>query len=266
MIQHRNKVFVMVIQSSQNNNNESDKRSTERSAGARDASRKVGMMSNLNRRQFVGLTALSGAAVVSAGILGGCGSSRAESSGSAGTSEADSSSGSENATSTAPESAPAAAGDQAIAAVFSWSGNTLQVAERVAADAGCELFRIEPAEPYTTDYDEMLQIAQDEQAAGTLPTLAATVPDWESYGTVHLGFPTWWGHLPQIVVSFLSEHDCTGKVVYPFNTHGGSGFASTLSDLASACPGADIREGLSISGDSVASSTDRIDAWVQASV
>lgn len=225
------------------------------------------MMNQMDRRQFVKLAALSGATMISAGVLGGCGSSRADSS-SASTSASNmgSSSSSASDSSAASQGGPATAGDKAIVVVFSWSGNTLQVAERVAKDAGCELFRIEPAEPYTTDYNEMLQIAQDEQAAGTLPALASTVPDWASYGKVYLGFPTWWGHLPQIVASFLAKHDCSGKVVYPFNTHAGSGFASTLSDLAAACPGADIRDGLSIPGDSVASSTDQIDAWVQASV
>ena len=256
-----------------------------------------GMMKeeNLDRRRFLKLSALMGTAALSAGLLGGCGSSRSEaSSASAGgaSASADSAAASASAASaasaseeaaasasatsasaassatasgTASASAQAAQAESAIVAVFSWSGNTLQVAERVAADVGCELFRIEPATPYTTDYNEMLQVCQDEQAAGTLPALAATVPNWSSYGTVYLGFPTWWSHLPQIVKSFLAEHDCAGKVIYPFNTHGGSGFASTLSDLAAACPGADIREGLSIPGESVASSTERIDAWVQAS-
>lgn len=240
-------------------------------------------MACFDRRQFFKLSALTGAAALSAGLLGGCGSSRAETSASSASSEAGASSGSAGASASAsastPESANAASAGspasasqavaqagKAIVVVFSWSGNTMQVAERVAADVGCDLFRIEPAEPYTTDYDEMLQIGQDEQAAGTLPALAATVPDWSSYSTVYLGFPTWWSHLPQIVKSFAAEHDCSGKVIYPFNTHGGSGFASTLSDLADACPGADIREGLSILGDSVSASTGQIDAWVQASL
>ncbi len=70
--------------------------------------------------------------------------------------------------------------------------------------------------------------------------------------------------MPQIVKTFLAENNCAGKTIYPFNTHGGSGFASCLSDLAAACPGADIREGLSLVGDNVSSSTERIDAWVSA--
>ena len=168
-----------------------------------------------------------------------------------------------NATS-AETSAPAQGAGKALVAVFSWSGNTLTVANRVVEDlqGQAELFRIEPSTPYTTNYNEMLQIAQDEQAAGTMPAIAGTVANWSDYTTVYLGFPTWWGHLPQIVKSFLAGHDCAGKAAYPFNTHAGSGFASCLSDLADACPNADIREGLSLVGENVTSSTAQIDGWV----
>lgn len=167
-------------------------------------------------------------------------------------------------TTSAETSAPAQGSGKALVAVFSWSGNTLSVANRVVEDlqGQAELFRIEPATPYTTDYNEMLQITQDEQSAQTLPEIASNVSNWDEYTTIYLGFPTWWGHLPQIVKSFLAGHDCSGKVVYPFNTHAGSGFASCLSDLADTCPNADVREGLSLVGESVTSSTEQIDAWV----
>ena len=241
----------------------------------------MGNNSNITRRQLFGAMGAMGAAVVGAGLLGGCSSSRSESSSQASASSASSassaaqsgtaSSAGSSSASAASSSASAAAStssaqaaNKTLVAVFSWSGNTLAVADRVAEDLQADLFRIEPATPYTTDYDEMLQIAKDEQAANTLPTLAANVQNWDSYSTIYLGFPTWWGHLPQIVMSFLAAHDCSGKVVYPFNTHGGSGFASCLSDLSAACPQADIREGLSIPGDSAKSSFTQIDAWVAA--
>ena len=217
--------------------------------------------------------------VAGASLLGGCAAPRSDSSStasqvasSAATETSASSSSQSGTSSSASATAPsksstsaAATSSSAIVAVFSWSGNTLTVADRVAEDAHAELFRIEPATPYTTDYNEMLQVAQDEQAAGTLPQIAGNVPDWSAYTTVYLGFPTWWGHLPQIVKSFLAEHDCSGKVIYPFNTHGGSGFASCLSDLSAACPGADIRNGLSLLGDSVSSNMAQVDSWVAAS-
>ena len=232
----------------------------------------------ITRRRFFGMMAAMGAATVGAGLLGGCSSSRnssaSQSSSSSATQSASASSAvrsSASATSASSaagaEASSAQAAGKALVAAFSWSGNTLTVANRVVESLPqADLFRIEPATPYTTNYDEMLQIAQDEQAAGTLPALAANVQGWENYSTIYLGFPTWWSHLPQIVKSFLAEHDCSGKVIYPFNTHGGSGFASCLSDLSAACPNADVREGLSLLGDNVQSSSAQIDAWVATTV
>lgn len=223
---------------------------------------------NITRRELFGAM---GIMAVSAGLLGACSSSRASSSSTqAATSSASSATqGSEaasTATSSSSDAAEASTSTQAanktLVVVFSWSGNTLAVADRIASDLQTDVFRIEPETPYTKDYNEMLQIVQDEQAANTMPALAANVQAWDSYSTIYLGFPTWWGHLPQIVKSFLATHDCTGKTIYPFNTHAGSGFASCLSDLSAACPGADVREGLSLVGDNVSSSTERIDEWV----
>ena len=224
-------------------------------------------LNDISRRELLGAMAAVGAAA-GAWSLVGCSSrnngssaqsSSAQSSSSATKTSQESSSASSSSTAT-----PAQASGKTLVAVFSWSGNTLAVANRVVEDlrGQAELFRIEPATPYTTNYDEMLQIAQDEQAAGTMPEIAGSVSNWDEYGTVYIGFTTWWGHLPQIVKSFLAGHDCSGKVVYPFNTHAGSGFANCLSDLAAACPNADIREGLSLVGESASSSTEQIDAWV----
>jgi len=223
---------------------------------------------NITRRELFGAM---GIMAVSAGLLGACSSSRASSSSTqtASSSASSATQGSEaasTATSSSSDAAEASTSTQAanktLVVVFSWSGNTLAVADRIASDLQTDVFRIEPETPYTKDYNEMLQIAQDEQAANTMPALAANVQAWDSYSTIYLGFPTWWGHLPQIVKSFLATHDCTGKTIYPFNTHAGSGFASCLSDLSAACPGADVREGLSLVGDNVSSSTERIDEWV----
>lgn len=221
----------------------------------------------ITRRQLVGGMLAMGVATMGTALLGACASPR-----SADTSQSNTSGGAQggasgtSATSSAsPSTSDVSATAQAggtLVAVFSWSGNTLAVANRIAEDLKADLFRIEPAVPYTSDYDEMLRVAQEEQTAKTLPRIAASVQNWDKYSTIYLGFPTWWGHVPQIVRSFLSEHDCSGKVVYPFNTHAGSGFASCLSDLAEACPKADVRDGLSLRGDGVSSRMAEVDSWV----
>ena len=78
----------------------------------------------------------------------------------------------------------------ALIAYFSWSGNTEAVAQEIQNQTGADLFGIVPAEPYTDDYDELLDIAREEQSSDARPAIADTV-DLSGYDTVYLGFPNW---------------------------------------------------------------------------
>lgn len=81
------------------------------------------------------------------------------------------------------------AGSASLVVYFSWSGNTESVANEIQAQTGADLFEIVPAEPYTDDYDALLDIAQEEQANGARPAIAETVENFEQYDTVYFGFP-----------------------------------------------------------------------------
>ena len=146
----------------------------------------------------------------------------------------------------APQEAPssgAAAGGAAIA-VFSRTGNTLALAEAIQARTGHDLVRIEPAEPYPADYDEMLDVGQREQNEDARPALAAGVPSLAGYVSVYLGFPVWWGHIPQIVKTLADRGDLAGKTLAPFATSGSSSIAASVSDLRALCPDANVLDGL----------------------
>lgn len=196
----------------------------------------------LSRRQFLKV-AIGSAAILGVGLAVGCGKKQDEG-------------GSTNA-----EDLAKAGGTLVV--VFSWTGNTLKVADRLVENLGVDWFRIEPATPYPTDHDEGQALFEKERDEGVLPELASTVDDWDNYSTIYLGFPTWWSHLPLIVKSFLAQHDCAGKVIHPFNTNGGGGISECLADLEEACNGADIRKELSIFGEEVDACLDQVDTWIQ---
>ena len=132
-----------------------------------------------------------------------------------------------------------------LVAYFSWSGNTEQMAQIIAEETGADLFEIAPDTPYTDDYDELLDIAQEEQSSDARPAIADTV-ELSGYDTVYLGFPNWWGDMPMIIYTFLDEYDLSGKTIAPFNTSGGSGFSDSLDTIAEMEPDAEITEGLSL--------------------
>ena len=149
-----------------------------------------------------------------------------------------------------------------LIAYFSWSGNTEQMAQAIQAETGGDLFKIEPAVPYTEDYDTLLDIAQQEQAEDARPELAAQVENWDSYDVVFVGYPDWWNDAPMAVYSFLEAYDWTGKTLVPFCTSGGSGFGRSLDKLPGSAPGAAILDGLHIHGDSVDGAAGDVAAWV----
>lgn len=160
------------------------------------------------------------------------------------------------------EGTDTAAGEgTALIAYFSWSGNTEAVAQEIQAQTGADLFEIVPAEPYTDDYNELLDIAQEEQSSDARPAIAETV-DLSGYDTVYLGFPNWWGDMPMILYTFLDEYDLSGKTVAPFNTSGGSGFSGSLDTIAEMEPEAEITEGLSLGDGEAEDCADVVEEWL----
>lgn len=160
------------------------------------------------------------------------------------------------------EGTDAAAGEgTALIAYFSWSGNTETVAQEIQAQTGADLFEIVPAEPYTDDYNELLDIAQEEQSSDARPAISETV-DLSSYDTVYLGFPNWWGDMPMILYTFLDEYDLSGKTIAPFNTSGGSGFSGSLDTIAEMEPEAEITEGISLGDGEAEDCADDVAEWL----
>lgn len=149
-----------------------------------------------------------------------------------------------------------------LIAYFSWSGNTEQMAQMIQTETGGDLFEIEPATPYTDDYNTLLDVAQQEQANNARPELASQVENWDSYDVVFVGYPDWWSDAPMLIYSFLEAYDWEGKTLVPFCTSGGSGFGRSLDKLPDSAPGANILEGLHVSGSRVDGSSEEIAAWI----
>lgn len=158
---------------------------------------------------------------------------------------------------------PAGKEDNILIAYFSWSGNTEQMAQMIQSETGGELFKIEPAEPYTDDYDTLLDVAQQEQRDNARPELGSQVENWDSYDVVFVGYPDWWSDAPMLIYSFLEAYDWNGKTLVPFCTSGGSGFGRSLDKLPDSAPGAAILDGLHIPGSSVDGAEDEIAAWIE---
>ena len=127
-------------------------------------------------------------------------------------------------------------------------GNTAKMAKIIAEQIGADLFAIEPETPYPESYEETKTIATAEKNKDIYPAYIGDVENWDRYDTVFIGYPIWWGGVPNIVFGFLDGHDFTGKTVIPFNTHEGSCQAGTQRDIESRLPGVTVLQGLAVRG------------------
>ena len=154
----------------------------------------------------------------------------------------------------------------ASASIQPWNGaltgNTGVVADMIAQATGADLFSIRTVEQYPDTYDATIDQGQQEQSDGARPELATHLENLDSYDTIFLGFPNWWGDMPMAVYSFLDEVDLSGKTVIPFVTSGGSGFSNTISTIQQMEPQATVREGLSISGSSATGAQQQVESWL----
>ena len=125
---------------------------------------------------------------------------------------------------------------------YSASGNTARVANDIAEAAGADLFEIVPVEPYTSDdlnwtnQNSRVSVEHDNPDARTVELVSTEVPDWDSYTTVFIGYPIWWGIAAWPVDGFVSANDFTSKTVIPFATSSSSGMGESgalLAQLAS---------------------------------
>ena len=147
---------------------------------------------------------------------------------------------------------------------FSWSSsnNTKTMAEYIAEYTGGEIFRIQPKTPYTSNYNDVLDVAQKEKNENARPELFEniTAEQIENYDVIFVGYPVWWYDAPMIIYSFLEANDYSGKKIVTFATSGGSGISD--SNLRSKI-NADFTSGLCISSFSAGnSSRTRVENWI----
>ena len=142
------------------------------------------------------------------------------------------------------------------------SGNTGVVADMIAQATGADLFSIRTVEQYPDTYDATIDQGQQEQSDGARPELATHLENLDSYDTIFLGFPNWWGDMPMAVYTFLDEVDLSGKTVIPFVTSGGSGFSNTISTIQQMEPQATVQEGLSIGASSATGAQQQVESWL----
>ncbi len=120
--------------------------------------------------------------------------------------------------------------NKSLVVVFSCTGTTKGVAEKITALTGAELVDIVPVQPYTAEdlnyNDRSTRATVEQNTPDARPEIASDI-SLDGVTTLYLGYPIWWGQAPRIMSTFVESHDFTGITVVPFCTSGGSGAGRT---------------------------------------
>ena len=119
---------------------------------------------------------------------------------------------------------------------FSATGETMRVAQRVAAAAQADIFEIQPKVAYK---DADLNIHDSDSRANkemddpkSRPEIKENSKYYRSYKVIFLGYPIWWEEAPRILSTFVETHDLDGLTVIPFCTSLHSDIGDSAKKLA----------------------------------
>ena len=141
-------------------------------------------------------------------------------------------------------------------------GNTEVAADMIRDLTGAYVFSIDPVQAYSKRYNTCIAEAQADQRRDARPELKCYPEHLEEYDTIYLGYPNYWGTMPMCVFTFLEHFDFTGKTIYPFCTHEGSGMGRSEADIRRLCPGAVVKKGLALRGGSIRNAKPEIEKWL----
>ena len=173
----------------------------------------------------------------------------------------------ESETETVTEQTAETTGDgKTLVVYYSASGNTEAVANVIAEVTGGDLFELEPTTPYSdadlnwTDDNSRVTREHENEDERDVELVSATVENWDSYDTVFVGYPIWWGIAAWPVDGFIEANDFTGKTVIPFATSSSSGLEESGELLAEMAGTGNWQEGMRFRS---GVSADDVTGWVE---
>lgn len=163
--------------------------------------------------------------------------------------------------------APQQAQGKTLVVYYSATGTTKAAAQHIADATGAALFELTPEQPYEESdlnwQDPDSRVSREMQDAELLASLRltqSTVPDWQSYDTVYIGYPLWGAVAAWPASAFVRENDFSGKKVIPFCTSAASDIGESAKNLSQQANGGDWQAGKRFSADD---GKDAITSWVQ---
>ena len=141
-------------------------------------------------------------------------------------------------------------------------GNTEIIARMIQEEIGGDVVLIETENKFSNEYNTVVEEGKHTKNSRFKAT--KTKVDLSKYDNVFIGFPAWWYDMPDPTFDFLEKHDLSGKKVFVFCTHGGSGLMRTISEIQKIEPKADVcKTGFDVYYTGVARAKDDVVEWLK---
>ena len=116
---------------------------------------------------------------------------------------------------------------------YSATGSTERVAKEIANNLNADIFEIEPKDEYTSEdlnwsnSNSRVTREHNDESLRNVELKTTIVDNFDSYDTIIIGYPIWWGIAAWPVDNFVKANDFTGKTVIPFCTSASSGLGQS---------------------------------------
>ena len=131
---------------------------------------------------------------------------------------------------------PESAGNNTLVIYFSRTGNTEKIAGYLIELTDADSYVIEASVPYTDEdieyNNDSCRANQEQNDKSVRPEIANPISSIDSYDTIFLGYPIWWGQEPRIIDTFLESYDFSEKTVIPFCTSGSSSIETSEKNIS----------------------------------
>ncbi len=147
---------------------------------------------------------------------------------------------------------------------FSVTGNTKNVAEKIAAITGADIYEIKAAQEYTDEdinySDSSTRATMEQNDSSVRPEIGSEAVSLDGYSTIYIGYPIWWGEEPRIMDTFVESYNFDGITMIPFCTSGSSGIGRSGQNLADNAGSGNWLEGKRFGA---GASEDDIRSWIE---
>jgi len=147
---------------------------------------------------------------------------------------------------------------------FSATGNTKDIAGKIAGITGGDLYEIKPAQEYTDAdlnwNDSGSRSSKEQNDPSARPEIGSDDLSLDGYKTVYIGYPIWWGEEPRIMDTFAEKYDFNGISMIPFCTSGSSGIGRSGQNLADKAGSGNWLDGKRFAA---GTSEDEIRSWIE---